>query len=126
MARRLQESADEMNGGGLAVRPGDADDPQPPSRMAVEGGRQRSQSPTAVGHHDGGQAVPFDGSLPFRPPVGLNDYRGGTASHRLAYVVVPIDPKAGHGHEQRSRPSLARIMADRRYGDIGANDFLFA
>ncbi len=124
IARCLQESADEMNGGRLAIRPGDADNPQPPSRMAVEGGRQHRQSLAAVGHHDGGQAAPLDGSLPLRPPVGLNGHRHGAASHCLAYVVMPVGPKAGHGHKQGPRRDPTRITADGRYRHIGAKDFL--
>ena len=95
----------------LAVRPGDPDDRQVATRIAVPPGGRGGQGRPAVGHDelrqvDLGQRVLDDG--------GRRACRGCRRD-----VLVAVDVETRDGHEQRAGPDLARVVGHAAYRDRG-------
>ena len=105
---RLQDRLDEVDGGGLAVRAGHADDAQLGARIAEERGRRGGHRPPRrvddeLGHVDLEHA--------------LDDQRDGSVFDRDPGEVVPVGHEPRHAHVQGTRPGGLGPVGDG--GDVG-------
>ncbi len=111
-ARRLQHGSDEVDGGGLAVGAGDADDPQSTCGMPVEGGCRLGECRPRVRHSYKSGLTRRDAGLPTGATVLLQEQRSGAPFQRLRDEVVPVFLEAGNGHEEGARHDATAVVAD--------------
>ncbi len=98
---RFENGRGQERSGGLAVRAGDADDPEFAARVAVPPRRGRGQSAAGV----------FDDDL-WQGRAGnraLDDRGRGPESGRSRHVIVAVGMGTLHGHEQRGRRNVPRV-----------------
>src|SRR5574341_458779 len=92
--RCLDDGLDEIGRGRLAVRAGDADEPEAPGRMAVEGGGQLGQRAAGIADADDRHG----GAVLHRSPF-LDDDGRGALPDGLRNKAMAVRVKASHGHE---------------------------
>ena len=102
-ARRLENLFHYEGHRRLAVRAGDADDPQLAARMLVEGGCRPSERRACVGNLD------LRGALGNEPVVLANN-RGGAAVDRSADIGVSVRFLPRDGHKDHARRHPARVI----------------
>ena len=104
---RLEDRAREECGRRLAVRAGDAHDPQRRGRVAVEARRRRAHRRAHVGDDHLGHP---------EAERALADQRGGAALDGVGSEVVAVGLEPGHAEEERAGPDVRAAVVQA--GDL--------
>ena len=110
MTESLQNVADQMGDGGLSVRSGYPDEPEPPLRVAEEVGAAEGVGFVGVRHKN---------LAPAKIKAALADNGGGPQLEGLGGKVVPVVGEAADAEEDAPRGNLTGVGGDVRRFESG-------